>query len=377
MRVVHCLEGRPDPESLNGVNKTLHHLPLAQAALGLEVSVLAFDRAPPLPCDGVDVQTFARTALPFHVPAALVNALEILRPDVLHLHSPYFPEHATLARWARRGGVPYVISPHGALAPGELRHRWLVKLPYKHLFERPILNGAAFVHAVGAHEGLGLYGVRVPVVIVPNGVEPVVSPPTPAGRLVERHPELAGKRVLLYIGRLDPVQKGLDLLIAAVERAGFDDIALVIAGPDWRGFRRRIRRTVAARSTRAPVIVTEPLYGREKLEALLEADVFVHTSRWEGLPHAVLEAAALARPCLLSVAADPLGRLAEASAAVVVDPEVSSVADGIRRIRAMSADALRAMGMRARQLVEREFSWRRAADALRDQYGRHVVGSTG
>jgi glycosyltransferase involved in cell wall biosynthesis len=322
------------------------------------------------------VRTFARTPLPFHVPAALLRALEALRPDVLHLHSPYFPEHATLARWARRRGVPYVVTPHGALAPGELGHRWPLKLPYKHLVERSILNGAAFVHAVGTHEGLARYGVRTPIVIVPNGIEPVARPPAaPAGRLLAHHPQLAGKRVFLYVGRLDPLQKGLDILVAAVARAGFGDIALVIAGPDWRGFRRRVERMAAACPTPAPVIVTEALVGREKLEALAEADVFVHTSRWEGLPHAVLEAAALARPCLVSIAADPLGRLAEAGAAVVVRPDVASVADGIRHMREMSAEALAAMGESARRLVLREFSWRRTAEELREAYRRHTASS--
>lgn len=377
MRVVHCVEGRPDPGSLNGVNKTVYHLSLAQARLGLQVSVLALDRAEPLAARGVDVRTFARTSLPFHVPAALLHELETLRPDVLHLHSPYFPEHATLARWARHRHVPYVVTPHGALSPGELGHRWPLKLPYKHLFELSILNGAAFVHAVGTHESLARYGVRSPIVIVPNGIEPVELPParTP-GPLLERYPQLAGKRVFLYVGRLDPRQKGLDILVAAVARAGLADIALVIAGPDWRGFRRRIERMVASCPTPAPLIVTEALVGREKLGALVEADVFVHTSRWEGLPHAVLEAAALARPCLLSIAADPLGRLAEADAAVVIGADAASVAGGIRRMREMSTEALTAMGEHARHLVLREFSWRRTAEELLDAYRRHTDESS-
>ena len=99
--------------------------------------------------------------------------------------------------------------------------------------------------------------------------------------------------------------------MAGVAQSGLADIALVIAGPDWRGYRRRLERALASRSLSVPVILTDALVGREKIEALVEADVFVHTSRWEGMSQAVLEAAALGRPCLLSRAADPLGRLGE------------------------------------------------------------------
>ncbi len=212
--------------------------------------------------------------------------------------------------------------------------------------------------------------------IVPNGIEPVASPlPAPAGLLLARHPQLLGKRVFLYVGRLDPLQKGLDILVAAMARAGSGDIALVIAGPDWRSFRRRVEVMIRSSPTPATLIVTEALVGRDKLDALVEAAVFVHTSRWEGLPHAVLEAAVLARPCLVSRAADPLGRLAETGAAVVVSPDVASVADGIRRMREMSTEALTAMGEGARELVSREFSWQRTAEGLLEAYRRHAASN--
>ncbi len=376
MRIVHVVCGRPDPDSLNGVDRAVYHMTAAQAQLGLDVILLARHRTAPVPADGVEAHVIAPSRWPFGVPTALVRTLETRRPDVLHLHSPYSPEHVPVVRWARRHRVPYVMTPHGALSPGEIRHRWMLKIPYKYAFERGILNGAAFVHALGAHEGLERYGVRSPIVIVPNGITPPDPPAARAQPLRNRYPQLAGKKVFLFVGRLDPLQKGLDVLMAGVAQSGLADIALVIAGPDWRGYRRRLERALASQSLSVPVILTDALVGREKIEALVEADVFVHTSRWEGMSQAVLEAAALRRPCLLSRAADPLGRLGESGAAVIVDPVPEAVARAVRRLHDMSTGDLIAMGARARKVVLGEFTWRRTAEELGEVYRRYAGAGT-
>ena len=172
----------------------------AQGQLGLDVTLLARHRTAPVPADGVEAQAIARTRWPFGLPTALVRTLETRRPDVLHLHSPYSPEHVPVVRWARHHRVPYVMTPHGALSPGEIRHRWMLKIPTITRSSARILNGAAFVHAVGAHEGLERYGVRSQIVIVPNGITPLDPPAARAQPLRNRYPQLAGKRVFLFVG---------------------------------------------------------------------------------------------------------------------------------------------------------------------------------
>jgi glycosyltransferase involved in cell wall biosynthesis len=373
VKIIHIVGGRPDPDSLNGVETATYHMARAQARLGLAVSVFAVSDASPSPADGVDARAFRRHAYRFRAPAGLIAALEAAAPDVVHLHSPYFPEHVPISRWARRAGVPYVVTPHGALSPGELALRWPLKLPYKYLFERSILNNAAFVHALGAHEHLERYGVRSPIVFVPNGVDP----PEPAGTrrlaLSDGHPELAGCTIFLFLGRLEPVQKGLDLLIAAVARTGRTDIALVLAGPDYRGGRRRVAQLIDSARCRGPVVLCDPFIGRDKSAALSEADVFAHTSRWEGMPQAVLEAAAQGRPLLVTTVADPAGRLRAVNAAVVVQPTVEAITEGLNRICGMTRAELSEMGERARQVVLSEFTWERTASALKAAYERYTL----
>jgi glycosyltransferase involved in cell wall biosynthesis len=372
VKVIHILGGRPDPDSLNGVEIATYHMARAQARLGLSVGVFAVADSPPSPADGVDGRAFRRHAWRFHAPRGLIAALEATGPDIVHLHSPYFPEHVPVSRWARRAGVPYVVTPHGALSPGELALRWAVKLPYKYLFERSILNGAAFVHALGTHEQLERYGVRSPIVFVPNGVDPRQPSPIRHRPLSDAHPALADCTVFFFMGRLEPVQKGLDLLIAAIARTGRTDIALVLAGPDYRGGRRQVAKCIEATGCRGPIVLRDPLVGRDKIEALAEADVFVHTSRWEGMPQAVLEAAAHGRPLLVTTVADPADRLRAMNAAIVVQPTVEAIADGLNRFRDMTPHERADMGERARR-VATEFTWQRTASALKDAYERYAL----
>jgi glycosyltransferase involved in cell wall biosynthesis len=77
-------------------------------------------------------------------------------------------------------------------------------------------------------------------------------------------------------------------------------------------------------------------------------------------------------PSLLTHPSDPLGRLAAAGAALVVEPGVAAITGGLRRLNAMAVAERRAMGERARAVVAAEFPWERGARVLADAYARHA-----
>src|SRR5262249_26190534 len=217
--------------------------------------------------------------------------------------------------------------------------------------------------------------VTAPIELVPCGVEISSFPRHLDSRALEaRHPVLAGRRVLLFLGRLDPVQKGLDLLLEAFTAAHLDAAALVLVGPDYRGGRRRLQNLLARLRPAAPVLLLEAVFGTERFEVLSRADVFVTTARWEGMPIAVLEAAAAGKPCLLSPVADPLGRLAQSGGAVCVAPRIDAIANGLRRMCDATAEELRCMGQRALDVAVSQFQWTSSARLLADAYVRHAGG---
>jgi glycosyltransferase involved in cell wall biosynthesis len=78
----------------------------------------------------------------------------------------------------------------------------------------------------------------------------------------------------------------------------------------------------------------------------------------------VLSAAAAGKPCLDTTAADPLGTLARAGAAITVETSVASIGAGLRRAAALPDRELQAMGERGRRAVQATFSWSSLAAAL-------------
>ena len=367
-RIAHVLFGRPGPDTLEGLGKSVFHLARSQSAQGVDVAVFCLTQSPPGAIDGVAVRSFPPSAIPFKVPMDLREAVRDWSPDVLHLHSCYLPVNVSLAGFATRSGLPYVVSPHGAITPGSLGVRGWLKLPYKYLFERPLLNKAAFVHSLGTHEELSRYGVRSPIVTIPNGVElpsdgqDGVNNPGPR--------EISQTRRFLFLGRIDPYVKGLDLLVAAVARVAPRDFVVVIAGPSHRNGRESLERTIRRLGVAQRVRVQGACQGPRKQALLNRADVFVHTSRYEGMPHAVLEACSRGLPCLVTAPADPMGKLSRVGGAVVVKCDPLSIASGMIEFCERTPQRLKAMGTRGKRLMAEEFQWAPIASEMIGAYRR-------
>ena len=395
MRIAHFCIGRCNPESANGVDKTVYYLSRAQAALGHDVAVFSLTDKPALPIPGVNVRAYAPmrapaalahgrlgelliTRSPLNLPRPLVAELLAWQPDILHLHFVHLPQNIALARQVERRGIPYCVTINGGLSRSALSRRRLQKRLFGALIEHRYLKRAAFLHAISAEDidGLGAYGVAAErVVVAPNGIdlEDLPKPGDPHG-LRDQFPALGDKQLLLFVGRLDPEQKGLDLAIRAFAAARPENVMLVLVGPDWRGGRARLEALTRDLGVSEQVLFTGPAFGQQKADLLHAAAAFVHLSRWEaGIPFSVLEAAAMGRPCLLTTAADPARQLAAAGGAIVVEVDEGEIAEGMRRLFSLSERERTSMGEAAQELVAQEFSWTPIAKRLVQEYQQHAV----
>lgn len=375
MRVIHVIFGRCNPESANGVDKTVYHLARHQAALGAKVAVFSLTNKEPLPIPGVDVQSFPSPQgfwarlVPF-APERLVQAILEWKPRLVHFHSVHIGPFVGIGRRLKQHGVPYVVTPHGAFAPGRLARVPPWVRAYIRLVEKSYLEGAAFVHAVSQNdvEGLAALGIRAKAVVVPNGVDLSIVPTVvDANLLFHRFPTLRGKRIFLFLGRLDPLHKGLDILLEAFAQANCPEAALVLVGPDWRGSLERLKAHVQRLGLEGRVLFTGPAYGEEKWSYLAGADVFVHPSRWEGFPFSVLEAIAMGKPVLATPVADPDNVLAKLGLGFIVSLATENLAETIRMLVRIPQEELRQVGTKARESL-RQFGWDEIAKKLLDEY---------
>jgi glycosyltransferase involved in cell wall biosynthesis len=173
------------------------------------------------------------------------------------------------------------------------------------------------------------------------------------------------------------VYKGLDLLLRGLARASLPEALLVLVGPDYRGRGRALAALARRLGLEAQVIFAGPEYGRAKFDLLAGADAFVLCSRAEGLPLAVLEAAACGKPCLVSAAANPGSLVESYEAGIVVQPTVGSISEGLLRLARAPESQLRRMGRNARRMAKKEFRWESTARILLkayETYARRAVG---
>jgi glycosyltransferase involved in cell wall biosynthesis len=237
--------------------------------------------------------------------------------EIAHLHSVFTPPNALLARKLR---VPYVVSPHGGYAPDSLARSAIRKAVYIRLVERRLVRGAALRVALTDVEAgdLRAFGGDEPIAIIPNGVPPAPRHVDPNAFRREFGLD-AVRRLLLFVGRLDIVHKGLDVLIRAVAAA--PEWHAVLVGSDFRGGGDQLRRLAGTLGVEARLTVTGPLYGQTLHEAFAAADCFALLSRWEGLPLSLLEALAHGVPAVVSPAVDRLVGVVAAGAGWSAAPE--------------------------------------------------------
>jgi len=96
-------------------------------------------------------------------------------------------------------------------------------------------------------------------------------------------------------------KKSPDLLLEAIAMLPPDSNRVVLAGPDEAdGYKQYLEEMVMRLNLDGRVLFTGPLYGGDKLEALVDADVFVLPSQNENFGNAAAEATACGTPVIVT-----------------------------------------------------------------------------
>ena len=275
---------------------------------------------------------------------------------LVHIHGLWTPLTALILWRARKRGIPYVVSAHGMLDRWALNHKHARKKLYSAVAERRNLLGAACLHALTRTEAEDYrrFGVQAPTVVIPNGVD---TPSKVDARVFTgRFPQLLGKRVVLFLGRIHP-KKGLDLLLEAWGglHARHSDAHLVIAGPDAGQILPHLQEMVKQNSLGASVTFAGMLTGDVKWSALAHAHVFVLPSRSEGFSAAVLEALSCGTPVAITHPCN-FPAVSQSGAGWVTDPEAQNIQTVLDTALRLAPDEHVQMRLAAVALAK-SFSW--------------------
>jgi glycosyltransferase involved in cell wall biosynthesis len=290
--------------------------------------------------------------------------------DIVHMHGLWQIHTRLGARTARAARVPYLVACHGMADPWALGHKAWKKRIYLALVEAKNLRLASCLHALSRPEIGHLRNIApwTPICFVPNGVDLAPFVALPARSVLEdEHPEIKGKFVLLFFGRLH-VKKGLGLLAEALGRVVPDhpELHLVIAGNDagaWAPFRDRM----ASLGLTGRMTYLGHVDGERARRVWGAADAFVLPSKSEGFSMAVLEALACRLPSLVTTACH-FPELAAAGGGIVVTPDSDAVSQGLRDLIECSPAERTRLGEMGRQLVEEQYTWDRQAERLAAVY---------
>jgi glycosyltransferase involved in cell wall biosynthesis len=388
IRVLHVIPGVDS--RAGGPQVAMRGLCKAQKAAGLEVTALAtfrkgdrHDIAEDLEEAGVHVTLVGPAHGPLHshrhLPATLRALVQSV--DVVHAHGVWEDVQHHAARIAHRFAKPYVMTPHGMLSPWSLGQKPLKKRIYMALRLRKDLNRAALVHVTSTTERdlLAPLKLTAPIRVEPLGVELAEFQELPKqGAFRAKFPQVADRKIVMFLGRLHP-RKGMEYLIPALRRAGLKDVALVAVGPDSDNFRASLERTAADEGVADQVLFTGMLRGRDRLEALTDADLFALPSEHENFGLVVVEALACGTPVLVSDGVALHREISEAGVGMTTKVgDVDALATELRRwLAGADGDALRrAASDRARAFVWERFDWQKIAARWADHY-RGLVSRAG
>jgi glycosyltransferase involved in cell wall biosynthesis len=329
----------------------------------------AGDRQVPACLDAADVRIFPNLSnaaayhLQFFLPLGLAGYLRghAGEFDIAHLHGCHHVPGSLAARYLRRAGVPYVLTPNGT-APYIERRRTAKRL-FDATIGRGMLEGAQRVIAVSRAEraqleALGVAGSRIAV--VPNPLDTTEFTGVPRGAFRARCGIPPDQPVVLYLGKLTP-RKRLDTLVEAFAALRRPGARLVIAGNDM-GYGRQLRHLIERFGVRSRTLLTGLLPGQARLEALADADVVAYASELEVFGLVPVEALLCGTPVVVANDNGCGEVISETGGGLVVPPRDP---ESLRR----ALD----------QVLDDRGHWRRMAAAAREgalQYSSERVSET-
>jgi glycosyltransferase involved in cell wall biosynthesis len=354
-----------------GVIKAVHGLAAGLAEAGQEVTVL---------CENVEDSVYASPAgytvrcfanpkhnRPFSTLSSGMKQFIASAdyPVVALLNGIFNPSVYRMSRELRKARIPYVVAPHDPYHPEIFRRRRIVKSIYWHLFESKLLRQARCVQVLDQrHEHwLRRLDITTPVIECQNGffLEDLNSIPTPSW-------DEDAKTKLLFLGRLDTHNKGIDLLIESFKGVAdaHDAVHLTIQGPDW-GDRQRVLNMIAAGDLQSRITVKDADYNTRSPVIIARHDIFCLPSRFEGFGLSALEAMLAGRVLLVTDIAGIAPHVRNSDCGVVVDPSVASVRSGILQLLERRSQ-WREMGLRGRQYAIENLRWDRIAAKVAQEY---------
>lgn len=269
-------------------------------------------------------------------------------------------------------GKSYIISPRGTLNYEAINIKSKSKKNfYYKLIAQHYLNRASSIHFTTEDERenvLNHLKLDNKNFIVPNGLdlEHYLNLPKKGNFKID-HLKLINKRYILFLGRIN-YKKGMDLLAKAFGKLSkqYNDLYLVIVGPD-NNYRNKLETILRQIGVVDKVIFTGLLDGDDKLQAYVDADVFVLSSYSENFGMSVIEAMACGTPVVISNMVGIHREVEDNNAGIVTENKVDSLLVAIKSLLD-NQELSKKYSDNGKQFVTRYYDIDKVADMMIREY---------
>ncbi len=273
------------------------------------------------------------------------------RCDLLHGNELWLlPVHfmASIA-WEKK--IPYIISPHGMLEPWALNMgKWKKRIALR-LYQFKDLEKAVCLHATARKEAENFrkLGLLNPIAVIPNGIDLTKF------QMISK--KNTPTRNLLFLSRIHP-KKGIEILIeswALIDPSLKKNWQVKIVGNGETKYIQSLKKYILTKNLEKEIFILGPAFGKDKIKAYQDADLFVLPTYSENFGIVVAEALASGIPVITTKGA-PWQELNTLDAGWWIDIGVEPLVQALNQALQCTDEKRHQLGINGRKLVEDKYS---------------------
>ena len=267
----------------SGIREVVEATTKSQISLGHKVRVCLIE-----PCEDYDTDPYYHIKNINHFKKLIAN----FNPDIVIFHGLFYVAFIRIYKYLLTQNIPYIIKLHGAASFENITKNHLKKIiAVKLIFGRFIKNAKvlSFLN-IEEKNNFSLIKYNSDYIIEPNGISTIIQ---------KENYDLREKIIFSFIGRIAYQHKGLDILLKAFKIINDSkqkkEFEFHFYGPLYDNtFKNDILPYCDFVKWHSPVM------GDEKEKVYRQTDVFILTSRFEGMPMGILEALSHGVPCMIT-----------------------------------------------------------------------------
>ena len=387
MNILHVVPSFAPCFSHGGVVNASYQIAKKQVEKGHEVTVyttdscnkrLKFENNYNVDVDGIKVFYFKnisntiKNKLTIDTPIRFPNYIKktIEKFDIIHIHEHRHSLAIATHRYAKKNNIPYVLQAHGSVLP------FFQKEQLKEIFDKlwgfDILHDASKVFAlsdVEKEQYLKMGIKKENIEIVPLGINLDEYKNLPGkGKFKSKQNIAENNKLILFLGRIHEI-KGLDLLIKSFSTVSNENVKLAIVGGDY-GFKDELEKLILKNNLNDKVLFPGVLTGQDKIEALVDCDIFVMPSRYESFTTSGLEAMACFKPLILTKN-NHIQSWVKNNVGLVCEFDEKDLSECIKTLL-NNQDLCNDFGNAGRKLIENKYDWNKVEKQIETIYDKCI-----